>query len=301
MHFLEIRGFATCTCIAQCITTFQVVHHRKALVKLYQCTKFRVAPSKFPESNSGGSSYEATEAGPHLSFWENGNYYFFSENEIKFVSPYMSVTIRIGTYIVYTFIPIYDPSRADPEAQTTSQRLSCRSILYISRTVPSKSWDVNWGLAGPRLTGSPPLNTVTEAPSGQHGSANDAMAVAVYGPLLRLEAFRPLGYYLAHMTRSDTNEKLMNKKTYQYFYVNQFLFQVHRHLVIQCYYKIIFSLAVATGALCAIRRKELENSNPRPAGVATRYETAMLLFKRKTTLVSGKCWVITPWKVKMFI
>ena len=29
----------------------------------------------------------------------------FSENEIKFVSPYMSVTIRIGTYIVYTFIP----------------------------------------------------------------------------------------------------------------------------------------------------------------------------------------------------
>ena len=30
---------------------------------------------------------------------------FFSENEIKFVSPYMSVTIRICTYIVYTFIP----------------------------------------------------------------------------------------------------------------------------------------------------------------------------------------------------
>ena len=54
---------------------------------------------------SGGSSYEATDTGPHLSFWENANYYFFSENEIKFVSPYTSVTIRIGTYIVYTFIP----------------------------------------------------------------------------------------------------------------------------------------------------------------------------------------------------
>ena len=55
--------------------------------------------------SSGGSSYEATEAGPHLSFWENANYLFSPENEIKFVSPYMSVTIPIGTYIVYTFIP----------------------------------------------------------------------------------------------------------------------------------------------------------------------------------------------------
>ena len=57
------------------------------------------------------------------------------------------------------------------------------------------------------------------------------MAVAVYGPLLRPGSFRPLSYYLTHMTRSDTNEKLMNKYTYQSFYVNQFLFQVHRHLV----------------------------------------------------------------------
>ena len=88
------------------------------------------------------------------------------------------------------------------------------------------------------------------------------------------------------MTRSDTNEKLMNKKTSQSFYVNQFLLQVHRHLVIQCYFKIIFSLAIATGALGAIRRKEPENSNPRPAGLATRYESAILLSKRKTTLVS---------------
>ena len=54
---------------------------------------------------NGGSSYEATEAGPHLSFWENA---IFFENEIKFVSPYMSVSIRIGTYIVYTFIPNVD-------------------------------------------------------------------------------------------------------------------------------------------------------------------------------------------------
>ena len=37
--------------------------------------------------------------------------------------------------------------------------------------------------------------------SGQHGSANDTMAVAVYAPLLRPESFRPLSYYLAHMTR----------------------------------------------------------------------------------------------------
>ena len=118
---------------------------------------------------------------------------------------------------------------------------------------------VNWGSAGPRLNDSRSLNTVAEAPSGQHGSANDAMAVAVYGPLLRPESFRALSYYLAHMTRSDTNEKLVNKKTYQIFFVNQFLFQVHRHLVIQCYFKIIFSLKIATGALGFIRRKELEN------------------------------------------
>ena len=30
-------------------TTFQVMHHLRALVELYQCTNFRVAPSKFPE------------------------------------------------------------------------------------------------------------------------------------------------------------------------------------------------------------------------------------------------------------
>ena len=31
------------------VPTFQVMHHRRPLVELYQCTKFRVAPSKFPE------------------------------------------------------------------------------------------------------------------------------------------------------------------------------------------------------------------------------------------------------------
>ena len=30
-------------------TTFQVMHHLRALVELHQCTNFRVAPSKFPE------------------------------------------------------------------------------------------------------------------------------------------------------------------------------------------------------------------------------------------------------------
>ena len=30
-------------------TTFQVMHHLRALVELYQCTNFRFAPSKFPE------------------------------------------------------------------------------------------------------------------------------------------------------------------------------------------------------------------------------------------------------------
>ena len=50
VHFPEIRGFAACTCTPQCTTTFQIMHHRRALVELYQCTKFRVAPSKFPGS-----------------------------------------------------------------------------------------------------------------------------------------------------------------------------------------------------------------------------------------------------------
>ena len=34
---------------AQCTTTFQVMHHRRALVELYKCTKFRVTPLKLPE------------------------------------------------------------------------------------------------------------------------------------------------------------------------------------------------------------------------------------------------------------
>ena len=44
---------------------------------------------------SGGSSYEATEAGhwPSLTC-HFGKTHFLSENEIKFVSPYMSVIIR---------------------------------------------------------------------------------------------------------------------------------------------------------------------------------------------------------------
>ena len=49
VHFPENRDFAAYTCTAQCTTTFQVMHHRRALVELYQCTEFRVATSKFPE------------------------------------------------------------------------------------------------------------------------------------------------------------------------------------------------------------------------------------------------------------
>ena len=50
--YLEIRGHSVCTCIARALLhhNAQVMHHRKVLVELYQCIKFRVASSKFPES-----------------------------------------------------------------------------------------------------------------------------------------------------------------------------------------------------------------------------------------------------------
>ena len=47
VHFPELRGFAACTCTMH--HNFQVMHHRRAIVELYQCTKSRVAPPKFPE------------------------------------------------------------------------------------------------------------------------------------------------------------------------------------------------------------------------------------------------------------
>ena len=52
LKYLEIRGLSACTCVprVQCTTTPLVMRHRTALVGLYQCTKFRVASSKFPES-----------------------------------------------------------------------------------------------------------------------------------------------------------------------------------------------------------------------------------------------------------
>ena len=52
--FPEIRGPAAYTYIARelCTTTTHVMHHRIALVELYQFTKFHVASSKVPESKS---------------------------------------------------------------------------------------------------------------------------------------------------------------------------------------------------------------------------------------------------------
>ena len=126
------------------------------------------------------------------------------------------------------------------------------------------------------------------------------MAVAVYGLILMPESFRPLSYYLAHMTRGDTNEKLMNKKTYRSFYVNQFLFQVHRHLVIQCYFNF-FSLAIAIPARSAPSdgKSWRIQTRDRPALL---HATSRRCFypKGKRLWFLDKCWVITR-KDKMFI
>ena len=50
--FPENRGLSVCTCVARAPYTIipQALHHRIALVVRYQCIKFRVASSKFPES-----------------------------------------------------------------------------------------------------------------------------------------------------------------------------------------------------------------------------------------------------------
>ena len=51
LKYLWSRGLPACTCVsrAHSTTTRQVVHHRIALVELYQYAKFRVGRSKFPE------------------------------------------------------------------------------------------------------------------------------------------------------------------------------------------------------------------------------------------------------------
>ena len=55
-------------------------------------------------TGSGGSSYEATEAGSHLSFWENANYYFFlrKRNQIR-VSLYVSHNTNRYLHCVYLY------------------------------------------------------------------------------------------------------------------------------------------------------------------------------------------------------
>ena len=49
--YLEVRGLPTCTCVAraQCTTRPQVMYQRIALVKRFQCTKFRSLAQSFPK------------------------------------------------------------------------------------------------------------------------------------------------------------------------------------------------------------------------------------------------------------
>ena len=60
--FSEIRGLAYCTRVARahCTTTPQVMYHRIALVERYQCTKFRVPRSKFPEGEGACANTQCT-------------------------------------------------------------------------------------------------------------------------------------------------------------------------------------------------------------------------------------------------
>ena len=60
--FPEIRVLAYCTRVARahCTTTPQFMHHRIALVERYQCTKFCIASSKFPESEGAYVNAQCT-------------------------------------------------------------------------------------------------------------------------------------------------------------------------------------------------------------------------------------------------
>ena len=62
LKFPEIRGLAYCTRVAraQCTITPVDMHHGIALVKLYQCTRFRVASSKVPESKGAYANAQCT-------------------------------------------------------------------------------------------------------------------------------------------------------------------------------------------------------------------------------------------------
>ena len=54
--------------------------------------------------SSGGSSYEATEVGRHLSFWENANYFFFlKRNQIRVSLYYVSHNTNRYLHCVYLY------------------------------------------------------------------------------------------------------------------------------------------------------------------------------------------------------
>ena len=60
--FPEIRRLEYCTRVAraQCTITPVDMHHGRALVELYQCTRFRVASSKVAESEGAYANPQCT-------------------------------------------------------------------------------------------------------------------------------------------------------------------------------------------------------------------------------------------------
>ena len=78
-------------------------------------------------------------------------------------------------------------------------------------TVVLKPLASDWGPAGRRLVASRPLSTATEATASELLSADGAATVAGNGRRLRHNTVGPLSVYLAHHSRSDTNERLMKK------------------------------------------------------------------------------------------
>ena len=60
--YLEVREVPTCTFVAraQCTTRPQIMYQLIALLKLFQCTKFRVASSKLPKSKGAYANAKCT-------------------------------------------------------------------------------------------------------------------------------------------------------------------------------------------------------------------------------------------------
>ena len=106
------------------------MHHRKVLVELYQCTKFRVASSKFPKSNAAHAYAYAYALAQHVH--HAPNHQMACTIELRSLS---SISVPNLVSIAQSFLKPEDPSRINLSGPGAR-------ILHRTGTVTTKTYSL---------------------------------------------------------------------------------------------------------------------------------------------------------------